>query len=190
MQPNPYSHGSPAPAVPSGTVGYEFADGPGANAAVEGASLIAFLTQKKDWRGEKIRQLGNYLIQQCGSSAAEKGRSIFDEVRELSISFFASILKTESTTLLESPTADYSFSGTLGIGMNAVDFAGKLNKKQALCISRSLLGNTRTRILESDHSESSEFSYAVINAICQTKGFYNYSIKDFLDQLKPKSSLT
>ena len=175
-------------AFPSVQVGHEFADGYTANAAVEGASLIAHL-EKKGWPKKSIKALGAYMIQQCGGSAAEKGHSIFDQVRELSISFFADILNTEPTTFLESGKADHSFSGTLSRGARMLEFSGKLNKAQALCISRSLLKGARTHILEDDNSKLSDFSFAVLTAICQTKG-QGFSIKQFLDQLSPESSLT
>ena len=188
MQPNPYSHRFPAPAFSSVTVGYEFADGPSASAAVDGAGLIAYLTKKR-WSKESIKELGEYMIRQCGGSTAENRHSIFDQVRELTISFFASILNTDSTTFLKSPKANYSFLETLGSGIRRMEFSSKLNKEQALCISRSLLEDTRTNNLEGDHSKLSDFSYAVITAICQIKG-QDFSIKDFLDQLRPESSIT
>ena len=188
MQPPTYSGRSPAPALPSVTAGYEFANGPRANAAVDGAGLITYLINK-DWPKEKIKELGKYLVQQCGGSAAENGHPIFDQVRELTISFFASKLNTKSTTFLKSGKADYSFFGTLGDGIRRVEFSSKLNKEQALCISRSLLKDARTHNLEGDNRELSDFSYAVITAICQTKGPH-FSIKDFLDQLTPESSIT
>ena len=172
-----------SPAFPSVTVGYEFADGPIANVAVDGAGLIAYL-KKKHWPEAGIKALGKYMIQQCGGSAAENGHSIFDQVRELTVSFFADIFNTESTTFLESSEADRSFSGTLGQGIRALEFSSKLNKAQALCISRSLLKDARTRNLEDDNSKLSDFSFAVITAICQIKG-QDFSIKEFLDQLTP-----
>lgn len=172
-----------SPAFPSIMVGYEFADGTIANVAVDGAGLIAYL-KKKHWPEEGIKALGEYMIQQCGGSAAENGHSIFDQVRELTISFFADILNTEPTTFLESHKADYSFLGTLGDGIHRLEFSSKLNKEQALCISRSLLEDNRTHNLEEDNSKLSDFSYAVITAICQTKG-QDFSIKEFLDQLTP-----
>ena len=188
MHTTPYSRRSPAPALPPVTVGYEFTDGPRANAAVDGAGLITYLTKKR-WPKERIKELGEYMIQQCGGSAAENGHSIFDQVRKLTISFFASVLNRNSTTFLDSSKADCSFLGTLGNGIRKLEFSSKLNKEQALCISRSLLGDTRTHSLEGDNRKLSDFSYAVITAICQTKG-QNFSIKDFLDQLTPKSSIT
>ena len=177
-----------SPAFSTFTAGYEFADGPGANAAVDGAGLIAHLTKKR-WPKETIKALGEYMIQQCGGSAAESRHSIFDQVRELTISFFADIFNTESTTFLESPEADCSFSGTLGQGIRKLEFSSKLNKDQALCISRSLLEDTRTHNLEEDNSKLSDFSFAVITAICQTRG-QDFSIREFLDQLTPESSIT
>lgn len=188
MHPTPYSRRSPAPAFPFVTAGYEFTDGPRANAAVDGAGLIAYLTKKR-WPKERIKELGEYMIQQCGGSAAENEHSIFDQVRELTISFFASILNRESTKFLKSRKANCSFSQTLGSGIRKLEFSSKLNKEQALCISRSLLKDIRTHHLESDNRELSDFSYAVITAICQTKG-QDFTIKDFLDQLTPKSSIT
>ena len=177
-----------SPAFPSIMVGYEFADGTIANVAVDGAGLIAYL-KKKHWPEAGIKALGKYMIQQCGGSAAENGHSIFDQVRELTISFFADILNAESTTFLESGKADRSFSGTLGQGIRTLEFSSKLNKAQALCISRSLLKDARTHNLEYDNSKLSDFSFAVITAICQTKG-PDFSIKQFLDQLSPESSIT
>ena len=188
MHTTPYSHRSHAPASPPVPAGYEFTDGPRANAAVDGAGLIAYLTKKR-WPKERIKELGEYMIQQCGGSAAENGHSIFDQVRELTISFFAGLLNTESTTFLKSREANYSFLTTLSDGIRRLEFSSKLNKEQTLCISRSLLKETRTHNLESDNKKLSDFSYAVITAICQTKG-QDFSIKDFLDQLTPKISIT
>ena len=177
-----------SPAFSTFTAGYEFTDGPRANAAVDGAGLIAHLTKKR-WPKETIKALGEYMIQQCGGSAAESRHSIFDQVRELTISFFADILNTEPTTFLESHKADRSFSGTLGQGIRRLQFSNKLNEDQALCISRSLLEDARTQILQGDNSKLLDFSHAVITTICQTKG-QDFSIKEFLDQLTPESSIT
>ena len=189
MQPNPYSHISLAPTLPSSTGGYEFADGPTANAAADGAALVAYLTGEKHWPEEKIKKLGEFIIQQCGSSAAEKRQSILSEVWEYAIDFFARKLKTSPTTFLESGKANQSFSETLNSGSGIASFCGNLNKEQALCISLSLLGDQRTYMIESDTRGLFDFSFAVINKICQTKGQY-FSIKDFLDHLTPKDSQT
>ena len=189
VQPNPYSHITLTPTLPLSTGGYEFADGPTVNAAADGAALFAYLKDEKHWPEEKIKKLGEFIIQQCGSSAAEKGQSILSEVWEYAIDFFARKLKTSPTTFLESGKASQSFSETLNCGSGIASFCGNLSKEQALCISLSLLGDQRTYMIESDTRGLFDFSYAVINKICQAKGRY-FSIKEFLDHLTPKDSQT
>ena len=154
------------------------ADATPAEAAVSIVSY--FKCVKRPWPDEKLKELGEYVIYQCGGSIRES-------TREIVVSYFANQFAMDQTQFLTSRQVHESFTKSLGPEKDYVNLSFKLTKDQALYIANAVLGKTSASNLEYDtfsqRGSVQEFSFRVIQRICQSKGQL-YSIQDFLDQLE------
>ena len=153
----------------------------------EAAAGIVSYFKDMEWPDRKLRKLAEYIINQCGGSAPEVKQSILESTREVVVSYFADLLKMGQTTFLTSEKVHQSFAKTLGSEADIMYLGYKLNKDQAFYIANAVLGKTSASHLEDDsfsqRGSVQEFSFRVIQRICQAKGYY-YTIQEFLDQLE------
>lgn len=145
---------------------------------------------------ERIKKLGEYLIEICGESGAHQKSERCDEsgapkkrkqpsVRDVIIEHFAILLKTDSTSLVKSDGLDQSFSETLGGTLGMETLGAKLSADQITTISRAILGPSPTEAIFYDyghHGGLNEIGFQVINRICQKEG-RSFTIRKLLDKL-------
>ena len=154
---------------------------PDTTPAEAAASIVSyFKCVKRPWPDKKLKELGEYIINQCNDS-------VLESTREIVVSHFADLLGTDQTTLLTSGRVHRSFTKTLGSEDEYENLSFKLNEGQALYIAKAVLGKASASNLKHDSfsrcGSVERFSFNVINTICQSKGQY-YTIQEFLDQLE------
>ena len=157
-----------------------------ATPAEAAAGIISYF-KEVGWPNGQLKRLAQYIIKQCADSATEVKQSILESTREVVVSYFAKRLATDQTTLLTSGQVHQSFVKALGSENEYANLSHKLNRDQALCVANSILGKTQASNLEYDTCSRGgsveNFSFKVIEKICQMKGRY-YTIQAFLDELK------
>lgn len=154
---------------------------PDTTPAEAAASIVSyFKCVKRPWPDKKLKELGEYIINQCNDSVPES-------TREIVVNHFANLLETDQTTLFTSGRVHRSFTKTLGSEEEYENLSFKLNEDQALYIAKAVLGKASASNLKYDSfsrcGSVERFSFNVINTICQAKGQY-YTIQEFLDQLE------
>ena len=151
-----------------------------ATSAEAAAGIVSYFKEVQGWPNEQLKELAQYIIKQCDGG-------ILESTRKVVVSYFAKRLATDQATLLTSGQVHQSFAKTLGRARDFVALSYQLNKDQALYIANAVLGKTRASNLEYDtfsqRGSVQDFSFKVIERICQSKG-RNYTIQEFLDELK------
>lgn len=145
------------------------------------AGIVSYFRYVQNpWSDVKLKKLAEYIIDQCNGS-------ILDSTREIVVSYFAERLAMDQTTFLSSEQVHQSFAKSLGPERDYVNLSFKLNRDQAVYIANAVFGKTSASNLEHDTRDQrgsiQEFSFRVIQKICQMKG-QAYSIRNFLDQLE------
>ena len=145
---------------------------------------------------EGIKKLGEYLIKICSGSGAPscdeggapKKRKL-PSVRDVIIDYFATLLETDSASLVKSGGLDRSFSQTLGGELGMAELGAELNSDQITTISRAMFGSSVTEAILHDygHRGSNEIGFQVIYKIYQGQG-QNFTIREFLDKLDKGNS--
>lgn len=163
--------------------------------AIAAEGIVSYLRDEEGWPKDKLKELGRFIIEKSGGNAVGKRQPTSHGTREAVIKFFAERFKTDSgpTPLLTPDQIDQSLKGTLGHNSGIVDLSMELDKEQTLDISHAVLDKTVTSNLMSETIDRglpvSEFSYAVIKKICQSKS-QDFTIREFLDLLKHPDSPT
>lgn len=159
--------------------------------AIAAEGIVSYLRDEEGWPKDKLKELGRFIIEKSGGNAVGKRQPISHGTRETVIKFFAERFKTGSG--LTPDQIDQSLAGTLYHNLGIVDLSMRLVKEQTLHISHAVLNKTVTSNLMSETidrgSPVSEFSYAVIDKICQSKS-QDFTIREFLDLLKHPDSPT
>lgn len=153
--------------------------------AIAAAGIVSFLRDEECWPDHKLRELGRFIIEKSGGNAVGKRQSTSDCARDVVINFFAKRFETP-TRLLTSDQMDQSLSRTLRHNSGVMDLSLLLTKEHTLDISHAVLNKVVTSNLMAETigqgSPVSEFSYAVIKKICDSKG-QGFTIQEFLDRL-------
>lgn len=152
----------------------------GKTPAEAGADIFSYFKEVEHWPNHKIKKLAERVLNLCDGG-------ILESTREVVVNYFANLLHTDPTTFLTSGRVNQSFSETMGSESEYGNLSHKLNRGQALCIAKSIMGKTQALNLEYDSCSRGgsveDFSFNVIYKICQMKGIH-YSIQNFLDDLK------
>ena len=157
--------------------------------AIAAAGIVSFLRDERCWTNNELKELGRFIIEKSGGNAMGKRQSTSHGTREVVINFFAKRFKTDSgpTPLLTSDQTAQSLTRTLREDSGVVDLSLQLDKKQTLDISYAVLGKRVTSNIMAETlgrgSPVSDFSYDVVNKICQSKG-QDFTIREFLDLLR------
>ena len=162
--------------------------------------LFFYLQDQARMPKKDIKRLCEYVIELCGESGARQKCEHCDEsgapkrrklpsVRDVIIDYFATLLETDSASLVKSDALDQSFSTTLGGELGMMALSAELNCDQITTISRAILGSAPTEAIfyEYGHRELREIGFQVILKIYQREG-QNFTIRKFLDKLASKGA--
>lgn len=149
---------------------------------------------------EGIKKLGEYLIEICGESGANHKcercgesdapkRRKQPSARDAIIDHFATLLETDSASLVASGGLDRSFSETLGGELGMATLGAELSSDQITTISRAIIGVPGTEAIFHDcgHRSLDEIGFQVIYKIYQSKG-QSFTIRELLDKLDSKGA--
>lgn len=150
--------------------------------------LFFYLQDQAHMPKKDIKRLCEYVIEHCDESGAPKRRKE-PSVRDVIIDHFATLLETDSASLVKSDGLDQSFSKTLGGELGMMALGAELNCDQITTISRAILGSPRTESIfhEYGHRKLREIGFQVILKIYQSQG-QNFTIRELLDKLDSKGA--
>ena len=162
--------------------------------------LFFYLQDQAHMPKKDIKRLCEYVIELCGESGVRQKCEHCDEsgapkrrkqpsVRDVIIDYFATLLETDSASLVKSGGLDRSFSETLGGELGMATLGAELSSDQITTISRAIIGVPGTEAIFHDyrHRGPEEIGFQVIYRIYQREG-QNFTIREFLDKLDSKGA--